>query len=518
MRISAHSAGARPDAAASRPRLRVASALARFGRRLRAEEGFTIIEVIVATLVLVIGLLTAFLALNVALHSSSDVREREQGVSLARQVIEDARSIPYSQLSSSNLVSTLQGFPGLANTGSGSTWTVSRPTSNGYPYTITASLSFLSSSGWSSQNTTGTYIKQVTVTVSWNSFQGASHSYTETTLVSQAGQDPGLQASQLQLATPPWGDARIQGTQFAPVVTSTGITSLDFTVNAPVGTQAIVWTLNGNKQSAWNGSAPSSGTTWTSNPWSLSGLSDGNYTIGAAAEDANGVDGPAITIPVRLIRNVPSAPSVTAYGFNSNLPGTSGTVAEIQWSANPELNVVGYRVYHGSTLICQTSLTTANASCGVGGNSAWCTSSTSCVDLNPGSTTSNLGYTVTALYYDASNTLREGNDTAVLMASGAPTPPPPPTFPSVSTLLDNTADVTWIPPVGGTPVSFYRIYRDGTNYANRYDTVPASSCTSVCTYHDVNRAEAHSYYVTAVGGTTPGSDMAESTLIYAGNG
>jgi hypothetical protein len=301
-------------------------------------------------------------------------------------------------------------------------------------------------------------------------------------------------------------------------VTSTGITQLTFSVNAPSGTQAIVWTLNGNKQSSWNGSTPSSGTTWTSSPWAISSLSDGTYTIGAAAEDSNGVDGPAITIPVRLIRNVPSAPSVSGYGFNAALPGQAGTVAELQWSANPEMNIVGYRIYHGSTLICQTSLTLANASCGVGGNSAWCMTPTTCIDLNPGSTTSNLAYTVKALYYDANNNLQEGTGKTVSMTSGAPTAPNPPTFPSVSTLSDGTATVTWTPPALGPAVSFYRIYRDGQSYIDRYDTVPASSCSVTCTYHDVNRSEPHGYYITAVGGTTPGSNMAESSIVSAGSG
>lgn len=512
MRLPVNFAGGRQGAAAPRTPLLRGSLPSRVRARLSNDRGFTIVEVMVATLVLTVGLLTTYMMLNVAVHSSADVREREEGVSLTRQIVEDARSIPYSQLSSSTLVSMLQAYPGLANTGTGPTWTIMRPASNGYNYTVTANLTLLPDS------TGKNYIKQVTVTTSWKSFQGNTHQYTETTLVSSAGQDPGLQASQLQVANPPWGLAGIQGTQFAPVVTSTGITSLTFVVNAAAGTQAIVWTLNGNKQTAWNGSVPSSGTTWTSSAWSLSGLSDGNYTVGASAEDANGVDGPAITIPIRLIRNVPSAPNVTGDGFNANLPGVSGTVAELQWSANPELNVVGYRLYHGATLICQTSLTTANSSCGVGGNSAWCTTPTACVDLSPGSTTTNLTYTVRALYYDANNNLQEGNGTAVSLTSGAPTAPGQPTAPTVATQLDNTAIITWSPPVGGAPVSFYRIYRDGTNYANRYDLIQASSCSAVCSYHDVNRAEGHGYYVTAVGATTPGSNMAESTLLYAGSG
>jgi Tfp pilus assembly protein PilV len=471
------------------------------------------VEVIVATLVLVIGLLTTFLMLNVAVHSSSDVRQREEGVSLARQVTEDARSVPYAQLSNATIVAQLQTYPGLANTGSGSTWTIVR---GGYTYTLTASLSLLNDP---KDTSGGTDVKQFTVTVNWSTYQGNSHQYTESTIMSRAGQDPGLMATGLQLASPSWPTAGVSGSVTAPVITSSGITSLSFSVTAPAGTAAVVWSLNGTKQSAWAGSAPSSGTTWTSNAWSLSGVSDATYTVTAQAEDASGVDGPGVTISVRLIRNVPTAPNVTGYGFNSNLTsgGSTQTAAEFQWSPNPELNVVGYRVYNPSgTLICQTSLTTSYSSCG--GN-AWCLTPTACIDLNPPSTSaSNLTYTVKALYYDANNNLQEGTATNVALTSGTPTPPPPPATLTVATQLDATAILTWPASVGGTPVSFYRIYRDGKNYTNRFDVVSASSCSATCTYHDTNRAEGHSYYVTAVGGTTPGSNMAESTATGPASG
>jgi Tfp pilus assembly protein PilV len=521
MRLPARPAGARVGARAPRPPLRGGSLIARLAKE---ERGFTIVEVIVATVVIVIGLLTAFFALNVAVHSSAEVRQREEGVALARQITEDARSIPYSQLSSATIVSTLQAYPGLSNSStSGSSWTIVRPSPNGETYTIAASLTDINDP----KDTTGaTDIKQFSVTVSWTTYQGGQHSYTETATMSRAGQDPGLQASGLELASPPWGDAGISGTRIAPVVTSTGITALQFSVTAPAGTEAIVWTLNGVIQSGWDGSAPSSGTTWTSSNWSLSGVSDGTYTVSAAAEDSSGVDGPAVTIPVRLIRNIPSAPDVTGYGFNTNLPGASATAAEFQWNANPELNVVGYDIElynsttNSTTKICQTSLATAYASCGQNGASVWCISPLACTYLNP-PTSGNLTYTIHALYYDVNNNLQEGYATNVTLASGTPTPPSPPTIGTgqgVAPQSDGTAIVTWTPPSGGTSVSFYRIYRDGTSYTSRYDTVSASSCSTVCSYHDVNRSEAHSYYITAVGGTTPGSDMAESTQVYAGTG
>lgn len=455
-------------------------------------------------MVLVVGLITAASILVIADHSSASVRDREGAVTLARQITEDVRSIDYSQISSSNIVSLLQAMPGLANTSSGSTWTVARgpSTGNQVTYTINVSVNSFSDAHDSSGATND--IKQVTVTVSWKLFNNKTNSYSETTTLTAAGQDPGLSASNLALYSPTTG---YSGSSTAPVITASGTTSLQFSVTAPTGTTAIIWTLNGGKESSWAGSAPTSGNTWISSAWSLSGVSDGTYTIGAQAEDSNGVDGPAVTIPVRLIRNVPSAPTVTGYGFNSNVMvnGQPTTEADFQWSPNPELNVVGYQIQSQSTgSSCQTSTTAfSSTSC----SNWWCFSPTACVDLNSPSDTTAQKYNVNALYYDANNVLRLGSTTTVNIPAGAPSPPPQIPLVSLTAVTepDDSAIITWTPPVGGTPVSFYRIYRDGDNYSNRYDTLPASSCSTTCTYHDSNRTTGHSYYITAVS-----SSMAES--------
>lgn len=488
---------------------------------LREEDGFTIIEALVAVIVLTVGLLAGYLLLNVAVHASAAVRARDGAVSLARQITEDARSIPYSQLSNATIVSQLQAMPGLASTSSsGSPWTIVR---NGVTYTVTATETTYNDSkdpsGQPCSSASPCDFKQVTATVGWTTYQGLHHQVSETATMTRAGQDPGPAATGLQLLQSQWGTTGITGSgPNAPVVTSSSVTSLQFQVTAPTGTTAILWSLNGAGQASWNGSAPSgSSTTWVSAPWSIpvSGSSpvyDGTYTVGAQAEDATGVLGPGVTIQVRLIRSVPSAPAVTGYGFNQNLmvSGTPTTAAEFRWNPNPELNVVGYDVINpAGTVICQTSTsTTYPASCGT---SAWCSTVNACVDLSPPSeTASNLTYRISALYYDANNTLQQGTAQSVTLASGAPTAPATPTALAGTTQLDGSAILTWTPSSGGATASFYRIYRDGDNYTNRYDTIAASSCSTTCTYHDINRSTSHSYWVTAVGGTTPGSNMAES--------
>lgn len=650
--------------------------------RLAESEGFTLVETIVATVVLVVGLLGAFLMLNVAAATSAATRARAGGTNLARELTEDSRAIPWSQIDPSTIVSQLQQYPGLANTSGGSTWQISR---SGFAYTVTASACYVddpkdgygdhSGGGFCADSTvpTGTTLtdptpidlKRVTVNVSWT-VQNHTHTVSEVASLTSAGQALGLQASGLMEYTPNAGDT-------SPKITSTLTTALTFEVTAPPGTTAIVWTVNGAAQ-AWGSSGPNSNVWQSATPWNISNLSDGTYTIGAAAEDANGIIGPAVTMPVVLIRNIPAAPNVPWYGFNSNLisSGSSSpsTVAELVWAPNTEANVIGYRIYKGGSVMCSTSQATSHTFCS-GSTSVWCAAPNSCIDLNPGPT-SNLRYQIAALYYDANNVVQAGPTTTVTLtgtssnaytlspstgntstncsgssvladmlgtytpggtdstasgtitfcsdpftsgamiegggtatayfansgssscqvnatlntdgsstgavtssatipagtnsaaastftftnpqaltmnagdrlnlnfdmtASGcsstvlhyggtgapsqfqtAPLPITPPGAPGSLQLNiqsgGTTAVLKWSPSTTGAPVSFYRVYRGGTDYTHRYDdNVPVTDCTNgTCTFTDTKRpSPPYTYYVTAVGGTTPGSNMAEST-------
>jgi Tfp pilus assembly protein PilV len=95
----------------------------------------------------------------------------------------------------------------------------------------------------------------------------------------------------------------------------------------------------------------------------------------------------------------------------------------------------------------------------------------------------------------------------------------PPTSLAVSSVTTNSdgttnATLTWTAPSSGPGVHGYRIYRDGQNYSNRYaydSTTDLCSGTS-CTWTDADRTGTHTYAVSAVGNTTSGSNMAESTF------
>jgi prepilin-type N-terminal cleavage/methylation domain-containing protein len=76
--------------------------------RPAAEDGFSLIEVLVATVVLAVGLVALLGVLNVTTKASTTTRAREGGTNLARQIIKDAVSIPYPQLSPHSIVGKLQ--------------------------------------------------------------------------------------------------------------------------------------------------------------------------------------------------------------------------------------------------------------------------------------------------------------------------------------------------------------------------------------------------------------------------
>src|SRR5436305_6745922 len=98
--------------------------------RAREQDGFTLIEVLTAVIVLGVGLAAAFQLLIVGSHQTATNRLRQAETSLARELIENTRSLAYTQLSPTGIPSALQ--PSVAgSTASGSTLTVSRAAGGG---------------------------------------------------------------------------------------------------------------------------------------------------------------------------------------------------------------------------------------------------------------------------------------------------------------------------------------------------------------------------------------------------
>jgi Tfp pilus assembly protein PilV len=503
---------------------------ARPARRLRREDGFTLIEVLVAAVVLIVGITGLFALLDNSVRASYATRSREGATNLARQILEDAHTIPYSQISPSSIVEELQKMEGLQpKAPSPAPWQIvgrESETSKGITYTVKVSECSIDDpkNGWGKHvNAAGENpfcndpgekewqakeaaegktedpqpenLKRITVDVSWPA-TGRSPDVHQVETLTAAGESVGLSAYNLKLSkpTPP-----IPSTPTVPVITEAGVTELVFTVTGPKGTTAMVWSLEGNRQSPAPTEVEKGGTSWTFT-WPIAGLSDGTYKVTAQAVNATGVVGPPVTIAVTLIRNTPAAPSGIEGGFNTvNVAGKPKQVVELEWHANAERNIIGYRVYRPENppsareLVCPESAATLSLTL-------------TCTDFKPPSPTApNLKYEFVALYRKAgtkegeplSETVSEGPAGTLKVIGGEP-PPAGPNAPEKLELVrnaDGSVTLSWSAPKSGPSVAFYRVYRGSTNYASRYDLTGATSFT------DNDTVEEHNYWVTAVSST-----------------
>src|SRR5207245_8613947 len=133
-----------------------------------------------------------------------------------QEILEDARTIPYAQLSPTDIVSELQTMNGLANTSGTSTWQITR---RGYTYTITASecsiddpkdkcgkhdSTFCADSNkeeTAAEDSQPADMKRITVDVTWPA-RGRSPRVHEVETLTAAAQTAGRTASRLKLLSP----------------------------------------------------------------------------------------------------------------------------------------------------------------------------------------------------------------------------------------------------------------------------------------------------------------------------
>jgi Tfp pilus assembly protein PilV len=485
-----------------------------------SEQGLTLVEVLVATIVLATGIVGTFGMLNTSAKTSAQTHDREGAVSLAREILEDARTIPFAQLSQSSVAKELQAMEGLENATPGETWHIVRSgseTQKSTTYAVEVSecsiddpkdglaqtdeipaserSSFCEEhkgdEEWKAGDGTDANpvdLKRVTVDVSWAAY-GRSSNVHQATMISSAGEATGLSVSELKLSgTSPASEF---GSATQPVIDNSAVEALTFSVSSPAGTSAIRWSLEGVGQSS--AGVHESETEWKFTWQPISGLSDGTYQVSAQAVDATGVLGPPVSISVTLIRGVPKAPENFIGGFNNVYSAGSLTeVAELQWKANPERNVIGYRVFRPD----------GSEACPGGGELSL---STSCIDFTPPSPSaseSGRTYEVVALYRNAQGVVSEGWPASHTLPAGPPAGPDAPTELTLTHNSDGSVTLTWSAPEKGEPVSFYRIYRGSTNYTSRYDTAFTTS------YTDTDAVGTHEYWVTAVG-----ANLAESPFL-----
>jgi type II secretory pathway pseudopilin PulG len=535
----------------------------------RGQEGFTLVEVMAATVMLVVGLLGVVAVIDLSNARVTQTKAREAATSLARQLVEGSRGVPYAQLTNNSVKPQLQAQPGLASAPGSPIYTIRR---RGFTYSVDASVCSLDdprdgigshTSGnfcrggatgvgdgndcegaiaaaggggvdangnrfdlslcatvngtlvWSAcnlLNTTAAAQASGSLTAILGSAVQAEANTAATATVcgggSAVGADPDPEDYKRVVVNVRWKARRTQQTTLLPnpggsagpgviSLSLNGQTSpvtgnpasLSFTATTNSTPAGVTWSLDGEGR----GNALGSGTgpwdfTWDVGDVNGSGVVDGSYVIGTRAQDNYGVAGPGRSITVVLNRRVPKAPTGVAAGRN-------GSVVEIEWQPNSERDIVGYRAYreNGATDVLVCSDTTA----------------TSCRDTSPPAGV--LQYYVVALDRNpADGSPREGDQSALrTVTTGNHAPNPPSNL--AATASAGSTTLTWTAPlIGdidvGDQIDFYRVYRDGQAYADRYDRTGLGTDTS---YVDSSTGgQQHTYWVVAVD-----TQLAESTFV-----
>ena len=457
-------------------------------RALGAEDGFTIVEGMIATVVLVVGLLGVLAMLTGALRGTTANNARVAATNLSRELVEATRALGYNDMTDALVQTRLQerGF------GSGSPWTIVR---RGVTYTVTASsctfddptdgiastpppqLCTPAATG-TAGDPNGEDFRRTTFNIAWNEPGGATRLLKQTTLVVN-----------------PSGGLGPRITSFSPItqsITSSAATTATI-VWATTPAQSLVWSADDGGSEGTVAGSNSFTTVWDLGiAGSGTEVLDGSYQVTAQPFDDRNISGEAKRANVVLNRRQPYPPPTLQGGHNTLF----GDIMELQWTPNNERDVLGYRVMWAGP----------DGTAGGGNDEQVCpwptqgtmlpATTTSCIHWWPQSGTT--GYYVVAIDRDRFNVPRDG-DRRFLTVGPASARPAPPRSPLTITTINNRPQLSWTAPSSGS-VSFYRVYRNGI----RYDRTSDASTTFVDSSPLMSGD--NEYYVTAVDSTFNESD------------
>ncbi len=475
--------------------------------RLSSERGFTLIETLVAAMILAVGLAGMVLMVSTAAHTTLRNRAREGGLALSREILESARAIPYSDLTTAQIAPKLQAQPGLGDDGAAPGYTVKR---RGTVYTVDATVCSYDDPSDSSGPHDGTgFCADSPGTQSGGTLDYGTASGDGSILLGGGTPDDYKRV----VTTVTWKQGGITrklvartliqnpGNSNGPTITKFTTPSLTITSNSAnvpfsvttLGSPALInWSIDGTVQ----GSVQNPGSPWSFN-WPISTLVDGPYEVSAQAYDSAGLSGFPRKLTVTLNRFAPQAPT----GLRA---GRTGSVVDLEWQANPERDISGYRVYRVDTSATPNTYTMVCPGTGTTPLNA-----TVCQDRTPPAT-GQLTYVVAAVDRDTGGSFRNGPYSTPAQTATTNTAPNPPTN-LLATTSGATTILRWTAPTVADPdpgdsIAFYRIYRDGVTYDDRYDkTGDGSTLTYTDTALD---GGTHTYYVTAVD-----THLAESTAL-----
>ena len=463
---------------------------------LADERGFTLVEVVVAAAILLVGVLGVLTLLDAANAATSRNKKREAATNLAREAIEAGRAVPFPDLIPPELLAQLQAQPGLGDATPGAAWEIKR---RGTTFALTASVCSVddgaSADGYgdhtggffcSDSSSTGTAdtnpddYKRLAITVSWKDGT-ADKSVKQEAVINNPG-SAFAPAIKTLTGNPP------------PPITSPTTNAIVFTATTSSVAQQITWALDGVERGTVNGPASTFGFTWD-----LDGIVDGTYLVSAQAYDRYGESGAGRVLTVRINRAAPLAPTGMTGGLNKHWSG----LVELEWNPSPERDVTGYRVYrmrgasanpNGDDRICSTSVDDA--------------SPTSCQDLS--APTGARYYVVAGAPARTGTGLEWGAPSAIVDTSVANAAPLPPASLTATRLASGGVTLSWpaATDADGT-IRYYRIYGDdNSSYTKRIDRTGTGADLSWT--NDTPGAADRTYWVTAVDDRLAESDFAPS--------
>jgi len=460
--------------------------------RLRQSSGFSLVEVLIAALILIIGAGAAFSLIDSANRSVTFNSARVGATNLARELTEYARTVDYDLLQGNQTVPALRRHDSIAGVMSGSTWKIER---RGVTYTIAADVCAFddpkdglgatppANACPAAAAVAGAPVevnpddfRRVTYTMTWTARSRAGTATQTALIVNPAGglgprvtrfDEP---AAQITVASVSWGATQLLKLR------STAAATVHWTADDGVsagnaGGGSTEWGFDWNFGVEFSSPAP----------W----VRDGSYTVSAQAFDSRGVPGEARLIAVHVNRHAPAAVSGLLGGYNK-----SRGVVDMRWDRYDERDLRGYRVVRLSdgSQVCPTA-------------SGAVQQGLSCTDPSPPAVGS--AYRVFAVdCIDLKATAcvqRDGasKDTAAMIDAGVAAPSAPTGL--TASVVDGKPTLSWTAPatVPAGPIRFYRIYRDtGTNVADRYDETVTNAPSYVDP--DPGSTTAHKYWVTAV--------------------
>lgn len=419
-----------------------------------AQDGFSLVEVLVASVILIVGLLGTFVLFDGANRTTEQNSARIGAANLAREVIEHARSLDYAFLTPSRIEAELRAKPGIEGNASG--WIVRR---RNVDYTVSARVCTFddpkdglaaagqqpsdpcptaTSSSATKPDSNPDDFRRVDVTLTWNA------TYQDRT------------ATQHTLIPNPSGSLgpRVRSVSEPTVQISTG-DRVDFTATTD-SAATLRWTADDTRSGGTlTGPATSWSFTWLlGDPATSTGVVDGRYTVTVQALNGLGSTGAAKFASVAINRSHPSTPPGFRGGRNERYAGT----VDLRWNRAPERDILGYRLYRVSPSGRQQIFQTETA--------------TEFTDRSAPSGT--LTYELVALdredLKNPASAIRESITPAgVVVAAPGPVPATP-TGLTATTVDGSGPRLQWSQPAGGN-VIFFRIYRAADDQTGRKPTI-----------------------------------------------